>query len=68
MTISVNNSPTSVADEIDNVALLIHNLYPDTVDKIAVAKDNRLVMRSAWESTKVSENDEFTIITAAFGG
>ncbi|MBD5206698.1 MAG: sulfur carrier protein ThiS [Bacteroidales bacterium] len=68
MTIYVNNDPTIIDDSINSVAALIQYLYPDTAGNVAIAKDNKLILRSTWNQVSVNENDEFTIITAAFGG
>lgn len=68
MTIYVNNDPTIIDDSINSVAALIQYLYPDTAGNVAIAKNNKLILRSTWNQVSVNENDEFTIITAAFGG
>ena len=35
---------------------------------VALAINNRIVTRNAWEETSLSEGDNVTIIKAAFGG
>lgn len=35
---------------------------------VALAVNNRIVTRSAWEETPLQEGDDVTIIKAAFGG
>lgn len=35
---------------------------------VALAINNRIVTRSAWEETPLQEGDDVTIIKAAFGG
>ena len=37
-------------------------------DGIAVARNNKLVPKNEWESTAVSEGDEYITINAAYGG
>lgn len=37
-------------------------------DGIAIARNNKLVTKGEWESTAVSEGDEYIIINAAYGG
>lgn len=34
----------------------------------AVAVNDRLIPRNRWDSEQVSENDNITVISAAFGG
>lgn len=35
---------------------------------VALAVNNRIITRSAWEETPLQEGDDVTIIKAAFGG
>lgn len=37
-------------------------------DGIAIARNNKLVTKGEWETTAVSEGDEYIIINAAYGG
>ncbi len=65
MNISINNSP--VVTEVATVgALAIELALPER--GVALAVNNRVIPRAAWEETSLAEGDKVTIIKAAFGG
>lgn len=68
MNLIINNNTTPIDDSVTNVASLVEFLYPDKTGSVAVAIDNKLVRRSDWAATPVHDNDELTVIAAAFGG
>ncbi len=65
MQITINNKPAETTSS--TVQALVTELgLPDR--GVAVAIANRMVPRTAWESTQLNEHDSVTIIKAAFGG
>ena len=63
--IVVNNEETNV--ECDNIMQLAQQLQlPER--GVALAVNNKVVPRSAWEETTLNEGDKVTIIKATFGG
>lgn len=65
MQIQINNKPAETSAK--NVQELVTELaLPER--GVAVAIANRMVPRTAWDSTQLNENDQVTIIKAAFGG
>ena len=65
MKILINNQETLT--EATSVAMLAESLaLPER--GVALAVNNRIVPRSAWAETALSEGDNVTIIKAAFGG
>ena len=67
MKIKVNNEVLVLANE-ENIAELMQMLYSNNTNGKAVAIDNKVVPMSAWETTKIKENDNILIITATQGG
>ncbi len=66
MKIFVNNKAVEVTDnctigQVIQTQGLSHS-------NIAVALNNKLVVRNVWEETFVNENDKIIIIAAAYGG
>lgn len=65
MKILINNQETLT--EVTSVAMLAAELaLPER--GVALAVNNRIVPRTAWAETALSEGDNVTIIKAAFGG
>lgn len=66
MTINVNHEPKTI-DEASSLDALLDEL---NIAKhgIAVAINNGIITRSAWEQTTLKENDTITIIQATQGG
>lgn len=67
MNIIINNNPEIVPDEIETIAQLVEwkNLNPAA---LAIAVNNKIVRKLSWDSTKLTENSNLTIFSAAFGG
>lgn len=66
MKISVNNKETEITPETSVYELAISLRLPDK--GVAIAVNNRMVPRTAWETTGLQENDSLVIIQAACGG
>lgn len=65
MTVIINHKPADTAAQ--TVQQLVQELaLPDR--GVAVAIANRMVPRASWSTAPIHENDEITIIKAAFGG
>lgn len=65
MRIVVNNE--EVATDVATIAALADELgLPNR--GVALAVNNRVVLRSTWETTALHEGDHVTIVKAAFGG
>lgn len=67
MEIILNNTPTLLPDSVTNVKELVE-WRSSTDGSVAVAMNNRLVIRPKWASTELHEGDKVTLITAAYGG
>lgn len=67
MRILVNNNEVLLDDIQTNINALIEKLELTPVG-IAIAIDNKLVIRSSWNTTFLEENNNVTIIKAACGG
>lgn len=67
MNIIINNNPEIIPDEIETISQLVEwkNLNSDA---LAIAVDNKIVRKLSWDSTKLTENSNLTIFSAAFGG
>ena len=63
--ILVNNEVTNTACT-SVAALAVELQLPER--GVALAVNNRVVPRTAWEETALNEGDNVTIIKAAFGG
>lgn len=66
MRISVNNKETEITPGTSVRDLATSLRLPDK--GIAIAVNNRMVPRTAWETTGLQENDNLVIIKAACGG
>ena len=67
MEVIVNNSVTQVQNE-SSLSELISALNLIEQKGIAIALNNRVVTKTKWESTTLSEKDKITIIKATQGG
>ena len=67
MEVIVNNSATQVQNE-SSLSELINSLNLIEQKGIAIALNNRVVTKTKWESTTLSEKDKITIIKATQGG
>lgn len=67
MRITINNRPVDVADEFITLAefLRLEDISPGGT---AVAINNKIVPHSQWETKRLQEGDQLTVISAAFGG
>ncbi len=65
MTVNINSKSTATA--ATNVAELVAELRLPAVG-VAVAIDNKMVARTAWEATALVEGANIVIIKAACGG
>lgn len=66
MEITINNTPVTIDEEITLEQLLERRGIP--AKGIAVAINNRVVARSAWATTPITEGAKLTIIQAVCGG
>ena len=66
MQITVNGKDIEVADTIDVAGLVASLGYPDR--GVAVALDDDIVTRGAWNATKVTPKQRVEILTAVQGG
>lgn len=67
MNIFLNNIPTNLPDEISTIKELIEwKQIPS--GGTAVALNDKLIKQDNWNLTKLQDNDQVTIISAAFGG
>lgn len=66
MKIRVNNEEKEITDGC-NVATLVSDAMGQTAG-IAVAINDRIARRAAWEETALKEGDAVVIIKAAYGG
>jgi len=67
MEVIVNNSATQVQNE-SSLSELINALNLIEQKGIAIALNNKVVTKTKWESTTLSERDKITIIKATQGG
>ena len=67
MEVIVNNSATQVQNE-SSLSELISALNLIEQKGIAIALNNKVVTKTKWESTTLSEKDKITIIKATQGG
>lgn len=66
MKISLNNTPRDITPNTTLRQLLTNENLPQ--QNIAIAVNNRIVLREAWDSTLLAENDKVVIIAATYGG
>ena len=67
MILIINNKPQSVPEDVENIEQLLKFLNVKR-GGTAVALNNKLILNSKWESTRLREKDSVTLVTAAFGG
>ena len=67
MIISVNNTQLEL-DTPYNISVVLQNLQFHQTKGLAVAVNNQVVPKSAWELYQLQENDKVTIIRATQGG
>lgn len=67
MKIYLNNEPLELPSENMTVSDLMtwKNISPQGT---AIAVGDRLLRKDSWSTTKLADNMEVTVITAAFGG
>lgn len=67
MNIILNDIPTKLPDNVKSVADLVvwKQLNPQGT---AVAVNNKLVRQDSWKISMLSDLDQVTIISAAYGG
>lgn len=65
MNILINNQETHTVS-VNVQQLAVELSLPER--GVALAINNRIVPRTSWEETPLSEGDNVTIIKAAFGG
>lgn len=68
MKITVNNQEKNYEQVQLSVQELLNIEFPNRQNGIAVAIDNAIVPKSAWENTSVNEHVDVLIITATQGG
>lgn len=67
MNIKINNKTVSLPKDDMSVKDVLQ-LMEIKSGGTAIAINDKLVKRDLWDSIKINDNDEITIITAAFGG
>ncbi|SEG84362.1 sulfur carrier protein [Nonomuraea solani] len=66
MIVNINGAPHEVADGM-TVAQAVRTLTAATTG-VAVALNDEVVIRSAWETTALSDSDRVEVLTAVQGG
>lgn len=67
MNIFINNTPVTIPADINDVAALVKfRNIPEQGTAIAI--NGRLSIHKDWCLTKISDGDNITVISAAFGG
>jgi sulfur carrier protein len=66
MDITVNNQSRTV--QSDKLLLLLNDVLGEKTKGVAVAINQRIVSRAAWEKTLLKANDDVLIIKATQGG
>lgn len=67
MTVFINNQPEQIPDNIKTISQLA-DFKGLKADGTAIALNDSIVRKGEWESTRISDGDRITVITAAFGG
>lgn len=69
MQIFVNNQPY-IIDEGETLNVLIERFKPEYLSQkgVAIAVNNEVIPKAAWESFKLKEQDKVVIIRAVRGG
>ena len=67
MEITINNTVTSV-EENTSLAAVVHSNSGENTKGIAVAINQQVVPKDAWNSTILNQNDTILIIKATQGG
>ncbi|MCH9822176.1 sulfur carrier protein ThiS [Salibacteraceae bacterium] len=67
MEVIVNNSATQVQNE-SSISDLLNKLNLIEQKGIAIALNNKVVTKTKWATTPLSERDKITIIKATQGG
>ncbi len=67
-TITLNGERRDVPDGLSVEALLAHVGRDPGLPGVAIAVGDRVVRRSEWAETRVSDGDRIEVITAAQGG
>ncbi|MCH5233210.1 MAG: sulfur carrier protein ThiS [Muribaculaceae bacterium] len=67
MTLTINNQPVIIPDEITTIKdlVVLKNINPQGT---AIALNDKLVRQDLWGITSLKDLDQVTIISAAFGG
>ena len=67
MKIYVNNTPRDFSAQ-RHLSELLDELQLAGKQGIAVALNNEVITKSAWQNQELKENDQITILTATQGG
>lgn len=67
MEVSINNKIQEIKDN-SKLSQLLLKLNLIEQKGIAIAINNRVITRSAWNATTLNQNDKITIIKATQGG
>lgn len=67
MKVIINNKPAELPRPFVTVSEMVQ-LQGIKPEGTAVAVNGRICRRSEWDSKQISEGDEITVISAAFGG
>lgn len=67
MKVFLNNNLTELPVSVATVADLVRwKELPEAATAVAI--DNRLIMRKNWEARQLKDQEQITLISAAFGG
>ena len=67
MIIKINNQETDFS-EVQNLEMLLKQLSLKSLDGIAVAVNESIVLKKDWSSFKMNEKDSVLIVKATQGG
>lgn len=65
--VSVNDDTLDI-DDASSLLSLLQVLGREKDKRIAIALNNTVIPKTAWESTFLNEGDKIVLITAAYGG
>ncbi len=67
ITIFVNDETIQI-NENSSVLDVLKILHREEDKRMAIAINNKVIPKTHWEETKLQENDNITLIKAAYGG
>lgn len=66
MIVTINNELKTIVDKM-TIAKLVFSLNISEKG-MAIAIDGRIIRRESWETTRIEDGNNITIIRAAYGG